>query len=1123
MARDIEIKISAKDFATGVLQKLGQESQRTAQRLTSFGDTAKSLAFNGAGIAAGIAGFQGLTAAINATAGSVLSFTRSMETNEIGIAGILSSMTQLNGKNLEWNQALGFSKTIMSQLNDEALRTNATTEELTTTFRALLGPGLGAGMKIDEIIKLSSVGATAVKSLGLNGVQLVQELRDLVQGGIAPASSTLATALGLKDSDIKAAKASSEGLFKFLMERLEGFEMSGEASKRTFDGIIDQIKEGVQRIGQESTGSLFGAAKEELAELANGLIYVNEETKKVELNKDLVNDLTYASDRAVEFGRNIAEAAQPIVSVAVPAAKLLGETMIYVGEHARAIGVSLSTWYVLDKVSGYYKDIAAAATGSTTAQTMLGRTVASVRMEYEQQALKARQAAAAETQAAMQASASVLAAIEERKVARANEQVVTQAVIKAEQAGWEMMAMQIRQLQMEYVKLGASAEQAGAMQLQAAKLAQAGQFALASQVMSTQRAHLQSAAAARSAELAAVTGATNAAGKVKTLTSAVWALAGGWTGVALAIGYATYALINYINQKDRIKSYDPDAAVYYRNGKYYKRHSWVDPDNPEEVMTGEIELNADEYKLQYEKDAQEKANDPEEIRKRAEEKAKKEQEELEKRMADLANKAFGGGGGDDKAAAKAAQAAERAAREKARLQDKVADILSGYDKKIHAETDTDYTSGMLNLNEEIANTRRELDKNRAAFARYGIDVKAVEDKVTEYQVVMSNKLAEEQLRNLGLLKNETALIMAGLTDDYTGKAEAEYQTKLLNIEKQRKEKYKATGDKGAADAWAKASQEQAEHEKNEAVRNGILERYGLDIQYNNLRLVLENKTQAEIDLLNRQKLQNKLSYLDQELQAEGKTQQEYIELAQEKYDTITALNDACNTDMSEALRLYLDELHRQSKDWKQVYSGVFSSIETDTKNHLDSMISGAESFSNGFTGIFKSMADQIRKTWIEMWYDTVIKRPMQDMIGRWLGVAVGAGTGAGGGSSGEIKMQAAYEPDAARAGGGPVEAGKLYRVGEHGEEWFMPREAGTIIPNFKLDGIYRQDFSVQNRSTPATPNITVNVINKTDTQVKATATTQSVSPDNMVINIVLEAIERNKGGLRDLISAIGKY
>lgn len=38
----------------------------------------------------------------------------------------------------------------------------------------------------------------------------------------------------------------------------------------------------------------------------------------------------------------------------------------------------------------------------------------------------------------------------------------------------------------------------------------------------------------------------------------------------------------------------------------------------------------------------------------------------------------------------------------------------------------------------------------------------------------------------------------------------------------------------------------------------------------------------------------------------------------------------------------------------------------------------------------------------------------------------------------------------ARASGGPVEAGQLYKVGEQGEEWFVPSQAGVIIPNEQL-------------------------------------------------------------------------
>ena len=109
-----------------------------------------------------------------------------METNRIGMAGILSSMTQLNGEALQWNDALAISANLIDRMNTEALRTAATSEELVTTFRALLGPGLGAGMSIDQIQQLTTVGVNAVKSIGLDGRQLVQELRDLYKAAYSP-------------------------------------------------------------------------------------------------------------------------------------------------------------------------------------------------------------------------------------------------------------------------------------------------------------------------------------------------------------------------------------------------------------------------------------------------------------------------------------------------------------------------------------------------------------------------------------------------------------------------------------------------------------------------------------------------------------------------------------------------------------------------------------------------------------------------------------------------------------------------------------------------------------------------------------------------------------------------
>lgn len=63
-----------------------------------------------------------------------------------------------------------------------------------------------------------------------------------------------------------------------------------------------------------------------------------------------------------------------------------------------------------------------------------------------------------------------------------------------------------------------------------------------------------------------------------------------------------------------------------------------------------------------------------------------------------------------------------------------------------------------------------------------------------------------------------------------------------------------------------------------------------------------------------------------------------------------------------------------------------------------------------------------------------------------------AQTGGGGGLGGILKTAIGSVFGGARATGGNVSAGKIYRVGEQGEEWFAPGRSGTIIPNHQLGG-----------------------------------------------------------------------
>lgn len=300
-----------------------------------------------------------------------------LETEQIGMAGILSSMTSLHGESLKWNDAMAMSKVIMKDLTIEAAKTAATSEELITTFRALLGPGLGAGMSVEEIKQATVTGVNAVKSMGLDGRQLVQELRDLVQGGIQPASSTLATALGLTDSDIKAAKQSSEGLFKFLMERLAGFKQSSTEYGNTLSGMLAQVKEGYALAQVQAVESLRDTAKGILKDIRDVLY-----TKDMQINpafvegfKEVGNYVLKIWEALKEVGSSFMPAIEAALNIAVPLVKLIVDNL-------KELTIMFLTWNIAKKVTTLFQ-IKEATDSVTSSQIAQNKAIEEAEAKYK--------------------------------------------------------------------------------------------------------------------------------------------------------------------------------------------------------------------------------------------------------------------------------------------------------------------------------------------------------------------------------------------------------------------------------------------------------------------------------------------------------------------------------------------------------------------------------------------------------------------------------------------------------------------------------------------------------------------------------------------------------------------
>lgn len=453
-------------------------------------------------------GLMQITSILDSIISPALNFSMEMETNQVGMAGILSSMTEINGKALEWNDAMGISKSIISDLNKEAVKTAATSEELITTFRALLGPGLGAGMNIDQIKEFTVVGVNAVKSLGLDGRQLIQELRDLVQGGIQPASSTLATALGLKDSDIKAAKNSAEGLFSFLMKRMEGFKYASLATGNTMKGMIDQVKEGYTLISAQGFQPLIQEMKDTLGEVRDMILKPDMSGFNDELVKTFVNIGVHAAN----FFNELKKIFNFIVSAGKPAFTLLGNALAFLADNFSTVVGLLSLWGVGKAVSNMY-GLTNATMQATTAQQGLSGALQNVSNTIHKNSNSIKQRIQEELFLADNSYKTIVANYKKESIAFANKENMIRA-----QAALSMKALRTKEswpelserytelaktlpiISKEYQKLGMSAESADRIQLKLTDLVLKGKVQLAERLLEETDLHLKNVEALKLVE-----------------------------------------------------------------------------------------------------------------------------------------------------------------------------------------------------------------------------------------------------------------------------------------------------------------------------------------------------------------------------------------------------------------------------------------------------------------------------------------------------------------------------------------------------------------------------------------------------------------------------------------------
>ena len=1006
---ETRVKISLTDAMSGPLRKIEGEAMATSKAVTNLSSSLKNYASIGAQMAAGAFGFSALSDSISQLVSSGLQFNKTMETNAIGMAGILTSMTTINGKNMEWNQALKASQGIIKALNEDALKTAATSEELVGTFRALLGPGLGAGMKIDEIQKLTTTGVNAVKSLGLSGPQLIQELRDLVQGGITPASSTLATALGLTDADIKAAKASSEGLFNFLMERLKGFERAAQETPNTIAGMEDQLKAGFSKAMSIAVKPVQEKYKE-LMQQTSGLLF----TDNLGINEDLTNKLQTAGQHVANMVEDFKSMGEIVAPIVVPAVEALGTVLGIVLDNAGKITLAFAAWKAYDFTKNFNSS------------------------HFTQYAANAQKACQTEISAAQRAAQAVMQEENKKQTAIRQREVVEKAVTKTAEDGYIQLAAQLKSLSTKYQQLGLSAEEAGKLQYQAARQAARGNIELSQKIITAQTQHLEAADAAnkQSGKLAKLTewagytgGALTAVGIVlQSVTGDTnsWAYS---TGQYLTMaGMAIEGVSMMITALSKLRdAYKEVALAKAAAGMLSVGGAAIAIGAGVGVAAAGVYalthgISWDEAKRRYFGNPNAgKSSEPE------------KDKPLDNSMPDISSiqpKDFGGdtGTGKSKGAATAARKAEREAERAAQK-----------------------------LQKELGNVHDlQAELNR----------KILED-TAEASAVAAAKLDEELTKMKSKLENAAK---AGVSDEEIQKAQ-----KLM-------------------DTYAEAERRLANNDQTIKAHQQRMDMIQAEQDAHQI-------TAQEADNLRREELTSYQDALQQILSSQQLNTEQRLQIMQEYSNAVQDMESATAADYKTAWEDALDYIRNKTYDQRATIQSGIDDMLDSFANFGQNMLTESKSIGERFDDLFKNLANSIMNTMMKVIMQGLIMKSIMSMF------SMGGGTS---GSIGDVKMYTDM------SGWSPV---SFHAKGGLADGWAVVGERGPELVNFSQPGrVYTAEQTAKALNSNGSPNnVKVIIENKSGQQVKATSASTQFNLKDMVINVVLEAVSNNDGGINNIL------
>lgn len=343
------------------------------------------------------------------------------------------------------------------------------------------------------------------------------------------------------------------------------------------------------------------------------------------------------------------------------------------------------------------------------------------------------------------------------------------------------------------------------------------------------------------------------------------------------------------------------------------------------------------------------------------------------------------------------------------------------------------------------------------------------------------------------------------------KVEAEAQK--AQIDDNVREYTKSVGDKELAEKKAQAERLKLASDTEQKIRELAYTQTSETIDHLTNMVTLGRLSRSDADALLAEELKSYIDYARSEVNEAqlSATQRLQIEknLVEAQQKLWELAGRSLKTSLQEAAHQYKQETTNYADLAKSTFDSTMNSINSAWTNNLESMATGTKSFSKGIRDIFKDMTNAIIKMMIQLTFQQYVMPKLLRLFG---GVVNGIGSlGATKGTSsfaGGSSFSSAFTGNRFAAGG-KTNPG-LMLVGENGPE---------LLQSSGSHRIYTASETRRLMGGATSNNVVVNIINQSGQELESKQQHSRFDGENYVIDVVVRAMESNKGGMRDAIKA----